>query len=213
MRIKQHSLLRLEVGTTPRMLAAPRAVLINALILIIISQSQGETVNYHTLLLSLWKTNGPRVGLRFGDDVIRNISTPEYLCGGLENDNLKFKASFRDELFLTGTCSVFAGTFFILCACPPLRFAHLGENQHKVERTEHIKLANIICLWVKHVTLTQTQSQDKKKPAARLNNSHSHKVKIHIILVGCYNPILLNTTQHFPQPWDKWPLLLILSGL
>ncbi|XP_028996686.1 polyphosphoinositide phosphatase isoform X2 [Betta splendens] len=26
------------------------------------------------------------------------------------------------------------------------RFAHLGENQHKVERTEHITLANIICL-------------------------------------------------------------------
>ncbi|XP_026174953.1 polyphosphoinositide phosphatase [Mastacembelus armatus] len=26
------------------------------------------------------------------------------------------------------------------------RFAHLGESQHKVERTEHINLANIICL-------------------------------------------------------------------
>lgn len=38
----------------------------------------------------------------------------------------------------------------MFCLC---RFAHLGESQHPVDRTEYINLANIICLWVKHVTL------------------------------------------------------------
>lgn len=38
-----------------------------------------------------------------------------------------------------------------ICWVFPCRFAHLGESQHRVDRTEHINLANIICLWVKHV--------------------------------------------------------------
>lgn len=41
-------------------------------------------------------------------------------------------------------------SYLVFCLC---RFAHLGESQHRVDRTEHINLANIISLWVKHVTL------------------------------------------------------------
>lgn len=42
-------------------------------------------------------------------------------------------------------CVFFCLFFFFFC----FRFAHLGESQHRVERTECINLANIICLWVK----------------------------------------------------------------
>lgn len=52
MRMKLHSLLKLEVETAPKMVAAASALLINALILKIISNSQRGTLS-SCILLSL----------------------------------------------------------------------------------------------------------------------------------------------------------------
>lgn len=71
-RMKLHSLLRLEVGMAPKMLAAATATLINALILKIISKSQRGTLNY-CILLCLCHKNNPQGNLWFDDDVLSDL--------------------------------------------------------------------------------------------------------------------------------------------